>query len=285
MKKILVTGATGFIGRHVVEELLRKGYYVIATSANKEKAACKNWFSKVIYKPFDFSTFDSNVNYLEYFNQPDLLIHLAWKGLPNYKNDFHIKENLPNDIQFLKNLLDNGVKDITVTGTCLEYGMKQGCLSEDMISEPTIPYSIAKDEIRKFLEKYTLKNHVNLKWIRLFYIYGKGQNINSLFSQLENAVLKKEKVFNMSAGEQVRDYLPVERVAKYIVQIALQKKITGIINCCSGEPVKINDLIEAFIRERGAEIQLNKGFYPYPDYEPKIFWGNNLKLKKIINDK
>lgn len=284
MKKVLVTGATGFIGNYVVEEFVRKGYHVIATSANKEKAVRQNWFSKVTYKPFEFSNFDGKGNYFEYFDNPDLLIHLAWKGLPNYKNDFHLKENLPKDIQFLKNLLDNGLKDITVTGTCLEYGMKEGRLSEDMKSEPIIAYSIAKDEVRKFLEKYSLESDVNFKWIRLFYIYGKGQNINSLLSQLQNAISKKEKVFNMSKGEQVRDYLPVELAAKYIVEISLQEKITGIINCCSGEPVKIIDLVEAYIRERGAEIQLNKGFYSYADYEPMAFWGDNSKLKKIIND-
>lgn len=285
MKKVLVTGATGFIGNYVVEELLRKGYHVIATSSSEEKAVRENWFSKVTYKPLEFSNFDGEVNYFEYFDDPDLLIHLAWKGLPNYKSDFHIKENLPHDIRFLKNLLDNGLRDITVTGTCLEYGMKTGHLSEDMKSEPTIPYSIAKDEVRKFLEKYSLESDVNFKWIRLFYIYGKGQNINSLFSQLENAISKKEKVFNMSKGEQVRDYLPVELAAKYIVEISLQKKITGIINCCSGHPVKIIDLVETYICERGAEIKLKKGFYPYGDYEAMAFWGDNSKLKKIINDK
>jgi len=285
MKKILVTGATGFIGNYVVEELLRRGHHVIATSSKKENAVAKNWFRKVIYKPFDFSNFDSTVNYVEYFNHPDLLIHLAWKGLPNYKSDFHVKENLPNDIRFLKSLMDNGLKDITVTGTCLEYGMKEGCLSENMESEPTIPYSVAKNELRKFLENYAFVNHVSFKWVRLFYIYGKGQNRNSLLSQLENAILKKEKVFNMSEGDQVRDYLSVELAAQYIVKIALQKKTTGIINCCSGKPVKIIDLVESYIRETETEIELNKGFYPYPDYEPKVFWGNNLKLKKIINDK
>lgn len=284
MKTILVTGATGFIGNYVVEELLKKGFNVIAPSANKEKASTKNWFGKVTYKPFDFSFFDNNINYYDYFLRPDLLIHLAWKGLPNYKNEFHITEHLPIQSQFLKNILDNGLTNLAVTGTCFEYGMKEGCLSEEMECDPTNAYAIAKNELRKYLENYKLEKEFNFKWIRLFYIYGEGQNPNSLFSQLENAILKGDKFFNMSGGEQVRDYLPVELVAKYLVEISLQNKITGIINCCSGEPVKINDLVEKFVNERKAEIRLNKGFYPYPDYEPMAFWGDNSKLKKIINN-
>jgi nucleoside-diphosphate-sugar epimerase len=284
MKTILVTGATGFIGSYVVEELLGKGYKVIATSAQKEKVFSKNWFDKVIYIPFDFSSFNEKINYFDFFQRPDLLIHLAWKGLPHYKNEFHISENLPNDIRFLKNLLDNGLKDITVTGTCLEYGMKDGCLNEEIECNPENPYAIAKNELRKYLQNYAKEKDINFKWVRLFYIYGKGQNENSLFSQLQSAILKNEKVFNMSGGEQMRDYLPVKKVAEYIVEIALQKKITGIINCCSGKPVKVLDLVENFICEKGAKIQLNKGFYPYPDYEPMSFWGNNSKLKKIIKN-
>ncbi len=284
MKTILVTGATGFIGNYVVEELLKKGFNVIASSAHKEKAFNQNWFDKVTYRPFDFSTFDNNLNYFDYFLRPDLLIHLAWQGLPDYKNEFHITENLPAHIRFFKNLIDNGLNDFAVTGTCLEYGMKEGCLSEEMECDPTNAYGIAKNELRKYLEDYALEKKINFKWIRLFYIFGKGQNSNSLFSQLENAISKEEKVFNMSGGEQVRDYLPVKSVAKYIIEISLQNKTTGIINCCSGELVKIIDLVERFINKSRSPIKLNKGFYPYPDYEPMAFWGNNSKLKKITNN-
>jgi dTDP-6-deoxy-L-talose 4-dehydrogenase (NAD+) len=284
MKTILVTGATGFIGNYVVEELLRKGYHVIAASAHIKNAINKIWFDKVIYKPFDLSSFDDTVNYFKYFLKPDLMIHLAWSGLPNYKDEFHVTKNLPAQIHFLKNILDNGLMDITATGTCLEYGMQEGCLSEEMECKPANAYAIAKNELRKYLSHYAWENNISLKWIRLFYLFGKGQNPNSLFSQLEDAISKGAQVFNMSGGEQLRDYLPVELAAKYICETALQDKVTGIINCCSNEPVKIIDLVETFIEQSCAEIKLNKGFYPYPDYEPMAFWGDNLKLKKIIHE-
>lgn len=282
MKTILVTGATGFIGNYVVEELLKEGFTVIASSAHKEKAINKNWFNKVIYKSLDFSSFDNNKNYYDYFLRPDLLIHLAWKGLPNYKNEFHITENLPIHTQFLKNILDNGLTDLTVTGTCFEYGMKEGCLSEEMECDPVNSYAIAKNELRKYLEKYTLEKKVNFKWIRLFYMYGSGQNPNSLLLQLEKAVANGDKVFNMSGGEQVRDYLPVEKVGTYIKAIALQNKTNGIINCCSGKGIKIIDLVENFMQKKNITIQLKKGYYAYLEYEPMSFWGDNTKLKNFL---
>jgi dTDP-6-deoxy-L-talose 4-dehydrogenase (NAD+) len=113
-------------------------------------------------------------------------------------------------------------------------------------------------------------------------MYGKGQNSNALFSQLEKALEKNESKFNMSKGDQQRDYLPIEKAAEYIVGIAKQKRINGIINCCSGVPITINNLVEKFLMEKSKTIKLNKGYYPYPEYEPLNFWGDDAKLKKII---
>jgi dTDP-6-deoxy-L-talose 4-dehydrogenase (NAD+) len=87
----------------------------------------------------------------------------------------------------------------------------------------------------------------------------------------------------MSGGEQVRDYLPVEKVAEYIVAIATQNEIMGIINCCSGKPVTVRELVENYLAEEQKNIHLNLGYYPYPDFEPMHFWGNNKKIKSIIN--
>lgn len=282
MKKILVTGATGFIGNYVVEELLKHNHHVIATSSSYNKAKHFSWFSKVQYIPFDLEVFNSNENYFDVFDQPDSIIHLAWEGLPNYKSSFHIEVNMPRHFAFLNNLIENGLDDVTVTGTCFEYGMTEGCLSEDMPTAPHNPYATAKDILRKQLQQLQQTKPFNLKWIRLFYMYGKGQNPNSLFSQLDKAIDNNDEVFNMSGGQQVRDYLPVEKVAEYIVRIATQNTISGIINCCSGQPVKIKELVQQYLNNKRKHIKLNLGYYPYTDYEPMAFWGSTEKLKTIV---
>lgn len=284
MKKVLVTGASGFIGEYVIAELLKNNYSVIATSASLDKVLERTWYPKVKFIPFNLKDFSESTNYFEYFDKPDTLIHLAWEGLPNYKSLFHFEENLPRHYAFIKNLVTNGLTDVTVIGTCLEYGFKEGCLTEETETNPTNAYAIAKDTLHKFLTQLQSVHPFVLRWVRLFYMYGKGQNPNSIFSQLDQAIENNQDTFNMSGGEQIRDYLPVEVVADYITQIAMQNQITGIINCCSGQPVKLKDLIKNCIKEKKSDIHLNLGYYSYPDYEPMSFWGDNTKLKTIINN-
>ena len=268
MKKILVTGATGFIGNYVIEQLLQqKNCTVLASSSNIEKARKASWFASVKYISFNLKDFDNKINYYEFFDRPDLMIHLAWEGLPNYKASFHLDENLPRHYLFVKNCIENGLKDITITGTCFEYGMQEGKLSEDMNCRPANSYAIAKDTLRKQILKLQIEKGFQFKWIRLFYMYGVGQNPNSLLSQLDKALSNCEVVFNMSGGEQERDYLPINRVAAYIIKIALQKKVTGIINCCSGQPISVRMLVENYLRDKNKSIELNLGYYPYTDYE------------------
>lgn len=282
--KILVTGASGFIGNHVIKELLTQRHDVVATCLPQDDLSNYSWSPDVKTVKFDFSSISKEkINLFDRFEKPDALIHLAWQGLPNYKNRIHIEKVLFEQIYVLKNLIENGLKNITVTGTCLEYGMVSGELSEEMIPNPKTYYSIAKDTLRKYLESLQSNFQFNLKWVRLFYIYGEGQNPKSIIPQLIAAINNKESLFNMSAGEQIRDYLPVEVVAEYIVKTCTQNEIQGIINCCSGEPISIRRLVENIIKKHQASIKLNLGYYPYPDYEPFAFWGSNKKLKKILN--
>lgn len=286
MKRILITGASGFIGHHVLKYLVehhKHEFSIIATSSKIEKVKDADWFAYVDYLPFDLTKIDSSENYFEYFNKPEILIHLAWEGLPNYKSLFHFEENLPRHYNFIKNLVQHGLSDIAVTGTCFEYGMQEGCLSESLPSQPANPYALAKDTLRRFLEELKKQHSFTFKWIRLFYMYGEGQNPNSLFSQLDKALENGDPVFNMSGGEQVRDYLPVEKVAEHIVKIANQQQVQGIINSGSGFPVTVKKMVDDYLSKKKKSIKLNTGFYPYNDFEPMNFWADITKLNTILN--
>lgn len=280
--KILVTGATGFIGNHLINELLKnESYEIVATSRHAEKAQKFNWFDKVQYIPYDVES-TCDVNLYELFNKPDKVIHLAWDGLPNYNDLIHIEKNLINHYKFIKNMIENGLKDITVTGTCFEYGMINGCLSEDMLTNPSNSYSIAKDTLRKFMVELDKKLSFNYKWIRLFYMYGEGQSENSLIPLLDKAIKNGDKEFNMSGGEQLRDFLHIRYIVENIVLIATQNLYCNqVINCCSGQPTSVRKLVEDYLREKNYNLELNLGFYQYPNYEPMAFWGDDLKLLKI----
>ncbi len=283
---ILVTGATGFIGNHLINKLLEEEQNkIIATSRDIYKAKKFSWFSKVKYIQYDLDD-NKNINLYEFFGKPDKMIHLAWGGLPAYNDLIHIEKFLFNHYTFIKNIIKDGLKDITITGTCLEYGIQNGCLVETLDTNPSNSYAIAKDSLRKFVVELKKSFDFDYKWVRLFYMYGVGQSEKSLFSLLDKAIKNKDEVFNMSGGEQLRDFLPISDVVKNIILIVNQNShINESINCCSGKPISIRNLIEKYLLDYKYSMKLNFGFYKYPSYEPMAFWGNNDKLRNIRNKK
>ncbi|MDR1477531.1 MAG: NAD(P)-dependent oxidoreductase [Planctomycetaceae bacterium] len=273
--KILVTGATGFIGQHVVKRLLLTEHEIVVTSLR----ANSPFGFGITYIPCDLNI--ERDDFYGLFGRPDVLIHLAWGGLPNYGELFHFERNLWTSYYFLKQMIESGTRNIVVTGTCFEYGLQEGCLSDDLPALPNTSYGVAKNTLRIFLEQLQKKIPFDFKWIRLFYLYGEGQSKNSILEQLKTALQRDDKTFNMSGGEQLRDYLPVETVAENIVKIALQNKVQGIINNCSGNPISIRRLVEEYLKRSGKNIELNLGYYNYNNYEPHAFWGSTKKLDNV----
>ncbi len=270
--KVAVTGSTGFIGNHVVTLLLKQNIKVVATGTNIQKAEKISWFNDVDFIELDLNK-ELEEKKINKISSCDVLIHLAWSGLPNYKELFHFEKNLYTQYNFLKSVIEKGLKEVAITGTCFEYGMKEGALHTGMLADPQNSYALAKDSLRKFLQQLQLKSDFKMKWLRLFYMYGAGQSEKSILSQLEKALQNGDNHFNMSAGEQLRDYLAVEDVAKFIVEAALNKNKNGIYNICSGIPISIKKLVENYLKENNKNINLNLGFYPYTDFEPMAFWG------------
>lgn len=278
--KVAVTGASGFIGRHVLFKLSERLCEVTAITRKSENLS--GFKSKIDIMEMDISLPLENA--YELIGNPDILIHLAWNGLPNYKSLHHIETELPVQYRFLSGLVKSGLPNLVVAGTCFEYGMQSGALNEEFETRPTNPYGFAKDTLRCQLEYLKHEHPFNLTWARLFYIYGEGQSESSLFPQLKKAVEKGDKTFNMSGGEQLRDYLPVDEIARYLVSLAMMEKDIGVVNICSGNTISVRRLVEGWIKEHNWSIRLNFGYYPYPDYEPMNFWGDNSKFQKILRE-
>lgn len=277
--KILVTGATGFVGRHLVRALLDNGCSVRAVARNAGTAARMPWINEVEFIAADVHAPLLDVAQLTH--GVDALAHLAWPGLPNYQGLFHFEQNLFADYSFIKRAVEAGVKQVMVTGTCFEYGPQSGPLGEDTATAPDNPYGLAKNTLRQFLEHLQVNQPFTLQWARLFYLYGEGQNPNSLLAALDRAIDAHEPHFNMSGGEQLRDYLPVEQAAGGLASLLRCREFSGVVNCCSGEPIAVRTLVERHVQSRNATIDLNLGHYGYPAHEPMAFWGTTERLHSL----
>jgi nucleoside-diphosphate-sugar epimerase len=279
--KILLTGSSGLIGKRVLQ-LLTKIENVTIILANRNNYFNVNDLNtNTKFIKFDLNSINLNINYFDFFEHPDIMIHLAWQGLPNYDDNIHLVQ-CDKHFSFLKNLVDNGLKKIVITGTCLEYGLIEGELFEDSPSNPITKYGIAKLKLFNLLNNYIRNKSINLIWLRLFYNYGFHIENSSIVSKLIKSIINNKEDFEMSTGEQERDFLNIDILSYYILKISFQEKITGIINCCSGKPQKVIDLVENIKEIYSSKITLKKGIYPIPNYEPYIFFGSNLKLLTAI---
>lgn len=280
--RIAITGATGFIGRHVVAAALQSGHEVIASGISCDEIHDFPWAQQVRFEPLNLD--ESFTEPYRRLGCPDVVIHLAWPRLPNYQQMFHLEENLLPQYSFLSSLLRSGLRQLVVAGTCFEYGCQNGCLTEDCHPLPCTPYAAAKHILHLMLAQLTRVHPYMLQWVRLFYVYGPGQHRNSLLAQLHRALENGDPEFPMSGGEQLRDFIPVQRASEALVKIAEQTNVTGAINCCSGQPVSVRSFVERHLESFGASIRLKLGTYPYPDYEPMAFWGSTNKLRQAIGE-
>ncbi len=213
---------------------------------------------------------------------PDALLHLAWGGLPNYQSASHLDVELPRQMRFLDALAKGGLTHLIVAGTCAEYGLQAGALDERSATEPATCYGRAKDVLRQHAEHVCRRHGVALSWARLFYLYGEGQHATSLYAELMRAIERKDAAFEMSGGEQRRDFLPVELAADILVQLALRKAGAGVVNVCSGQPVSVRRMVETWLSSRDSRMRLNLGSVAYRDHESMSFWGDRQYLDSFL---
>lgn len=276
-KKIAVTGAGGYIGRHVVEKLLDDGNDVVAVDIKLDDV--DNRAEKISY-----NVFDSKEDCYDALGCPDVCLHMAWRNGFVHNDNSHI-EDLYKHFAFIENMLKGGLKQIAVMGTMHEVGYYEGAIDENTPTKPLSLYGIAKNSLRELTILLGQKYDATVQWIRGYYIYGDDLKNHSIFTKLVQAEKEGKDEFPFTSGKNLYDFMSVEELATQIMAVVTQNKVNGIVNCCSGQPVSLAEKVEEFIREHGFKIKLKYGAFPDRPYDSPGIWGNPEKINKILYDR
>lgn len=272
--KILVTGANGYLGQGIVKHIIDSGNDVVAADFNvdnvverADKRAC-NLFS--VEDPYN------------YFGQPDVLLHLAWRnGFVHYSNT-HI-DDLPKHYAFINAFAESDVQMITAMGSMHEIGFFEGSIKEDTSCNPITPYGISKNALRELTGMLCKQKKKKFQWLRGYYIVGNSQYGSSIFSKITAAEAEGKEEFPFTMGQNQFDFIDYEDFCEQVSRTVGQDEVLGIINICSGHPEKLADRVERFIKENEYKIQLKYGAFPDRPYDSKAVWGDARKIEMIMN--
>ena len=274
--RILVTGANGYLGSGIVESILNNGNEVVA-------ADFRGGYVDVRAKKKICNLFDVKNPY-EYFENPDVLLHLAWRdGFVHYSNA-HI-DDLPKHYKFIKRMAESGVKQIAVMGSMHEIGFYEGSVNENTPCHPTTPYGIGKNALRDLTKMVCEQNNIVFQWMRGYYIVGNSKIGSSVFSKITAAVEEGKKEFPFTLGQNQYDFIDYSEFCSQVAAVVGQQCERGIINICSGRPEKLSDRVERFIKENHYDIKLKYGAFPDRPYDSKAIWGDNTAILRIMKNR
>ena len=274
MKTILVTGAAGYIGRHVVKNALDRGYRVIASDF-----AFKGLDERAEF--CDVPIFSGDPDIFRKLGSPDICIHLAWRDGFRHNSAAHMRD-LSSHVIFLNHMSEGGLRSLSVMGTMHEVGYWEGPINESTPCKPQSQYGIAKNALRQSLMLSMEDSACKLHWLRAYYITGDEAHGSSIFAKLAQAEEEGKKTFPFTSGKNLYDFIDVDELAHMIVAASVQDEINGIINVCTGKPQSLADRVERFLQEKHYKIRLEYGAYPDRPYDSPGTWGDATKINQIL---
>ena len=274
--KVVVTGANGYIGSHVVRELIDRGNEVTAVDVKTDyidpRAIC-----------VQASIFEDNAQIYEQLGRPDLCIHLAWRNGFAHNASSHM-EDLSAHCRFIRQMVEGGLPRLAVMGTMHEVGYWEGAITDETPCNPMSMYGIAKNALRQAVLQLQKEMNFSVYWLRAYYILGDDEKNHSVFSKILQMEKEGKEKFPFTSGKNLYDFIQVDELAHMIVSASLQDEITGIINLCTGKPVSLADKVMEFIESKQLHSRPEYGAFPDRAYDSPGTWGDPSKIEQILKN-
>ena len=277
MRRVLLTGATGFIGRHCLAPLIASGYEVHAVSfqARKESSATVQWHQADLLDA-------QQVNELMKCVQPTDLLHFAWFAVPGrYWTSLENFRWVQASLGLLQAFVQHGGQRVVMAGTCAEYDWNDGLCSEQVTALlPATLYGVCKHALQTMLDAFARQTGISVAWGRIFFVYGPYEHPARLVPSVIRSLQRGELTL-CSHGNQIRDFMYVQDVADAFAAL-LKSKFTGPINIASGQPVRVRDVI-TMIGEKTQQAHLIKlGALPASPEEAPVVLADIRRLTEEL---
>ena len=278
--KIFITGVTGFLGFHIANLCISKGFELLCL----KRSASISLFDSVI---------EDKINWVESDKEgweesvikfsPDILIHCAWGGVSaDSRNNPNIQHQ---NIKLSEKLFNLCLyKQIIVLGSQEEYGRIDSVVDESHPLAPLTEYGKAKIETCKILKEYGEMNKIDWQWIRVFTVYGEKQKEAWLIpAMIKKCLNPREREMETTKGEQTYSYLYSADFANAIVSMIGSKGKSGIYNLSSSTPTMLKDLFSMIKLKTKSKIVF-KPIIPYREYQSMMIMGDCTKFKAVFGE-
>lgn len=276
MKRVLVTGATGFIGRHTLSHLIARGFEVHAVRYRTSDSELDGvtWHHCDLLQPDNIRALFSTI-------APTHLMHMAWNVQPGIY--LTSEDNLrwcKAGIELVQAFAAGGGERAVFAGTCFEYDLAFGYCSEEVTPcVPTTRYGISKLALAQIVTR-SPPSGISTAWGRIFYLYGPYEAPGRLVPSVVCSFLKSERP-KCTHGRQIRDFLHVDDVGSAFAAL-LDSGVEGVVNIGSGEPVAIRSMVSAIGRLIGTAREADFGALQTPPSDPNLVIADVRKLREAV---
>lgn len=266
-RRVLLTGAGGFVGRHILRELTARQVQVAAVVRDGRSAPIEA-IPGVVAVLTTADLFKESADWWSRACQGvDIIVHAAWYAEPGkYLHSTLNLDCLSGTIELARGAAQAGVRRFVGVGTCFEYDLTAELLTLETPLKPSTPYAAAKAATFMVLSQWLPSQGVEFAWCRLFYLYGEGEDERRLVPYLRSR-LEAGAAAELTQGTQIRDFMDVSEAGRMIVDVALGG-IGGPVNVCSGVPISVRQLAERIADEYGRRDLLRFGARPDNQVDP-----------------